>query len=196
MKLNNADTAQRVEASTFQVFVAVIECHEQQEILTYASIYKSTALYIISRMLNIKNLVLIMARIVTDTLWSPADVSIPCKIATGKPFVVSWRIGSSWGNQVTRFAVEIILFTYFHWQKEITKHIKTSNTRYVGLIGTGSRLEIVEFVYLVFASFTMVFVMTPARCNTLLVYINSICYTRYLSLVDHTKRNFAINESA
>ena len=89
MKLNNADKAQRVEASTFQVFVAVIECHEQQEILTYASIYKSTALYIISRMLNIKNLVLIMVRIVTDTLWSPADVSIPCKIATGKPFVVS-----------------------------------------------------------------------------------------------------------
>ena len=42
--------------------------------------------YIISRMLNIKNLVLIMARMVKDTLWSPADVSIPCKIATGKPF--------------------------------------------------------------------------------------------------------------
>ena len=140
-----------------------------------------------------------MARIVKDTLCSPVDVSIPCKIATGKPFDFSWRIGSSWGSQDTWFAVEIILFTYFHWQKEIfdiTKHIETSNTRYVGLIGTGSKLEIVEFVYLVFASFTMVFVMTRARCNTLLVYINSISYTRYLSLVDHTKRNFAINESA
>ena len=48
MKFNNADKAQRVDASIFKVFVAVIEYHEQQEILTYASIYKSTALYNLS----------------------------------------------------------------------------------------------------------------------------------------------------
>ena len=80
---------------------------------------------------------------------------------------------------------------------EILNHCKwSSDTKYVDLIGTGSKMDVVVFVYSVFASLSMEFVIAATSCNVLFGLGNSISYTRYISSVDHTRRIFEIKKSA
>ena len=102
--------------------------------------------------------------------------------------------------QGTRLGAGIVLINTFHGKREKMIEILTlynwlGGNLNVDLIGTGSRMDVVVFVYSVFASLSMEFVIAATSCNVLLGLGNSISYTRYISPVDHTRRIFEIKKS-
>ena len=199
MKLNNAVKAQKVVTSTFQVFFIVIESHPQQKSLTYESVYRSTSVFNLSNVehenLNFNNNTYckghsMIARQCVYTFythnWETIRFSLTDLKFTGE-------------YQDTKFLAGIVLFNNFFGKREkiyeITKQFQTSESTYIDIIGTGNKMEIVVFVYSVFASLAMKCVMTATTCTTLLVTNYSISYTRYISPVDHTNRIFEIKNS-
>ena len=200
MKFNDIDKDQRVEASTFQVFFVVIGSQQHQETLTYAPIYRSTTVFNLSSVehqkLHFNNATYctgnsMVSRQCVFTFYTYHWETIRFSLAD---------LQLMGDYQGTNLAAGIVLFNYFHGKREkiceILRHIDAFNTKYVDLIGTGNKMDVVVFVYSVFASLSMKFVVASTNCNTLLVLGNSISYTRYISSVDHTRRIFEIKKSA
>ena len=200
MNPNSAVKAQKVVASTFQVFLIVIESQQQQETLTYASVYKHGAAF------NFSNVEHLKFNFDNGTYCKGHSmVSRQCVYAfhtnnleTIRFSLTEFQLTGDY--QGAGFAAGIVLFNYFLGKREVmfelTKHFETSKIRYVDLTGTGSKMDVVVFVYSVFASLSVTFVMTTTRCNTLLVHNSFVSYTRYLTPVDHTRRAFEIKTSA
>ena len=200
MKFNGTDKNQKVEASTFQVFFVVIESQQHLETLTYAPIYRSTAVFNLS---NVEHKTLNF-----NNATYCAGHSMFSRQCVFTFYTYNWKtirfsltdLQLLGDYQGTKLVAGIVLFNYFHGKREkiceIIKHFETSKTKYVDLIGTGNKMDVVVFVYFVFASLSMKFVMASTNCNTLLIHVNSISYTRYISSVDHTRRYFEIKKSA
>ena len=200
MKLNNTHKDQKVEASTFQGFVVVIGSHQHQQTLTYAPIYRSTTVFNLSNVehkkLHFNNATYcaghsMVSRQCVFTFYT-------CNWKTIRFSMTDLQLMSDY--QGTRLGVGIVLVNSFHGKREkmieILKHFKSSSdNKYLDVIGTGSTMDVVVFVYTVFASLSMEFVIAATSCNVLLGLGNSISYTRYISSVDHTGRIFGIKKS-
>ena len=201
MKFNDTDKNQKVEASTFQVFFVVIGNQQHLETLTYAPIYRSTTVFNLSNVehqkLHFNNATYckghsMVSRQCVFTFytynWETIRFSLTDLQLMGR-------------YQGTRLGAGIVLINTFHGKREkmieiLTHYNWLGDNINVDLIGTGSRMDVVVFVYSVFASLSMEFVMAATSCNVLLGLGNSISYTRYIYSVDDTRRIFEIEKSA
>ena len=200
MKLNNTAHVQKVVASTFQVFIIVLEIQQQQETLTYAPVYKSTALFNLSnnenQELNFNNGTYckghsMLSRLCVYTFYTYNGKTIRFSL-TDLQFTGDY--------QYTRFAAGIVLFNYFHGKRQrmfdLKKNLSRNLASYVDVIGTGSKMDVVVFVYSDFVHLALKFVMSMTSCNILSVHNEYISYTKYISPSNHMGRVFEIDKSA
>ena len=202
MKLNNTVNVQKVVASTFQVFIIVLEIQQQQETLTYAPVYKSTAQFNLSnnenQELNFNNGTYceghsMLSRLCVYTFYTYNGETIRFSLT-------DLQLTGDYHD--TRFAAGIVLFNYFHGKRELMfdlkKQFQTQRylDRYVDIMGTGSKMDVVAFVYSDFVHLALKFVMSATSCNVLSVHIWYISYTKYISPAYHMGRVFEIDKSA
>ena len=201
MKNNGTGRSQRVIASTFQVFVVLIEdVHQQETAITYAPIYINTAEYNLSK---------------KDYVEISFDNRTHCRAYSLYARLCVFKFQTSSSKNI-QFSLKYLQFTgkknggqsaagmviYNHFNGTVEKLVELNdNFEYYQsydfeIIGTGNGMYLSIFEYLQFARITLKVSMSTKNCNTFLVGDNHISYSGYITPVPDKWNVFQINQSS
>ena len=201
--MNNGGTGryQRIMASTFQVFVVLIEdVHRQEIAITYAPIYINTTVYDLSKKDNVE--------ITFDNRTRCHGHSLSARLCvfvfyTSDSNTIRFSLnylqfsGKYSGNQ---YAAGIVFFNHFNGTTEklveLNSGLGSYKTSEFDIIGTGSKMYVSVFEYMLFASITLRFSMSMTNCIPVLVGDNHISYSGYITPVYGKWNVFQINQSS
>ena len=199
VKIDDAGRFQRVVASTFQVFIVIIENVPQKDVLvTYSPIYKTKTVF------NLTPYEYIEIRFDNSTWcnglsWYARSCAYTFQTATRKQIRFS-LINSQFTEtyQPPKCQARIIIFNHFHGTTENILELDYNFARkksFFEMVGTGYVMNIVILVYSILSSLTFTFSMSLSDCDVLLVSGNYISYSGYVTPMDDTLRVFKMNES-
>ena len=198
-KSNGSNRFHRIVASTFQVFVVLVEDIQQQDIgITYAPIFINTAVYDISRNDYIE--------ISFDNQTYCHGYSLSVRLC-----VFTFRTSSSdtirfflkelqftGKHSGSQSAAGVVVFNHFNGTVEkmlqLNSNLRSPKTSFE-IIGTGSKMLVSVFAYSRLSSITLRFSMSTANCNTLLVGDKYTAYSGYITPVYEKWSVFQINQS-
>ena len=198
---NGTSRYQSVMASTFQVFVVLIEViHQQEIVITYVPTYITTAVYNISNNNNVEMIFDNRTRCHGYSLYARLCVFVfyTSSSKTIRFSMKDLRFNAKYsGNQ---YATGIVLFNHFNGTTEklveLNSDLGEYETSEFEIIGTGSKMHVSIFEYILFASITVRFSMSTANCNSFLVGDNHISYSGYITPVYGKYNVFQINQSS
>ena len=197
-KMDNADRLQRVVASTFQVFVAVIENVPKQHFLvTYTTIYINEGVFNLTEYDNIE-LIFDNNTSCYGHSWYARSCVYTFYTSTHKQIRLSLkRLQFTKHLRNNRFIAGIIIFNHFHGTTESILELHYSVPANIEIIGTGYIMHIMIFIYSIFESLTCTFAfsLSLSDCDVLLVSGNYISYSGYVTASDDTLRVFQMNRS-
>ena len=198
MKISGSIIPHRIVASTFQVFVVIVEDVHQQDIgITYAPIYINTAVYAISREEHLE--------ISFDNSTYCSDYSLSARLCAFKFYTSSSNTiqfslkdlqftGKHGSSQST---AGIVVFNQFNGTMEkmleLNSNLLSSKT-YLDIIGTGRETLVLIFEYSCFTSIALRFSISTANCNILSISDNYIAYSGYITPVYDVGNVFKINQ--
>ena len=201
MKNNGTGRSERVVASTFQVFVVLIEdIHQQETAITYAPIYINTAEYNLSK---------------KDYVEISFDNRTHCRAYSLYARSCAFKFYTSTSKKI-RFSLKYLQFTgkknggqsaagmviYNHFNGTVEKLVELNdNFEYYKsydfeIIGTGNGMYLSIFEYLQFARIILKVSVSTKNCNTFLVGDNHISYSGYITPVPDKWNVFQINQSS
>ena len=202
MEIKGTSRYQTVVASTFQVFVALMEeLYQQETVITYTPIYINTAVYNLST---------------TDTVEISFDNRTHCNgyslytrlyvfvfyTSDRKMIRFSLKKDLQFGDKHSgsRYAAGIVFFNHFNGTTEklveLNTYVGSYKTSDFEIIGTGSKMHVSVFAYTLLASITLRFSISTKKCSTLLVSDNHISYSGYITPVPGKWNEFHINQSS
>ena len=199
MKSNGTCRSQRVIASTFQVFVVLIEdIHLQETVMSYAPIYINTAVYNLTMKNNVE--------IKFDNRTYCHGYSLYARLCEFTFYTSGRKI---------RFYLKDLHFTgkysgshseagivFFNYFNGTTEKLAELNNEFwykitdFEIISTGSEMHISVFGYFLYASIALRFWMSTTNCNTFLVGNNHISYSGHIIPVPGKWNVFQINQSS
>ena len=202
MKTNSTGRSERVVASTFHVFIALIEdVHQEQSVITYEPIDIDTVVYDLSNNkqheIRFDNTTYCHGHSMYSRLCVYTFHTSPPK--TIRFFLHDFHYSGVYQNyRGGGFTAGMALLNHFNGTTEnifeVNRNSELFNVTDLEIIGTGNMMYISVFVYSVLASVIIRFTMSDTHCNVLLVSGNHVSYSGYIKPVNGDWHVFKINQ--
>ena len=192
MKIKDAYMSEKVMASTFQVFVVIVEDLQQEKTMNYFAAYIKTAVFNITDDEH--------HQISFDNSTNCFGHSMSARLCVYTFYTFTLRkihfsltaVQFTGGYQGEHFSPGIVL--YNEDNGTTAKIFKLSHkVTDLDIISTGKTLHLAVFVYSVFASLSHQFSMSTTNCNVLLVSKHYMSYSGHMTPMDNIRRTFKIN---
>ena len=196
-KIDNAHRFQRVVASTFQVFVAVIKNVPQDFLMTYKPIYITKGVFNLTEYDNIE-LSFDNNTSCYGHSWYARSCVYTFLTSTHKQIRFSLKkLQFMKSYRYTKSLAGIIIFNDFHGTTENMLELNNNLPGIIEIIGTGYIMHIMIFMYSIFESLTCAFEfsLSLSDCDVLLVSGNYISYSGHVTANDDTLRVFQMTHS-
>ena len=201
VKINYTNQFQTVVASTFQVFIVIIEHVPQKDVLmTYAPVYKTKTVF------NLTEYEYIEINFDNSTWcdghsWHARSCVYAFHTSVWSRRQIRFSLLDSQFTETyttTKYKAGVIVFNHFNGTTEkivkLNYNFAVKNS-FFEIIGTGYTMHIVILVYSILSSLTLIFAMSLSDCDVLLVSGNYISYSGYVVPMDDTLRVFKMTQS-
>ena len=199
LKIADADRFQRVVASTFQVFIVIIENIPQKDTLvSYSPVYNTKTVFNLTQ--DARNEIRFDNSTWCDGhSWYARSCVYTFHASAGKRIRFSLEdLQFKETERTTKYKAGIIIFNKFEGTTENIVELNLNlglQRSYVEIIVTGYTVHIVVFVYSILSHLTFTFSMSLSDCDVLLVSGKYITYSDNIVPMDDTLRVFEINKS-
>ena len=200
MKSKGTRGYQRVVASTFQVFVVLIEDIDRQEtVITFSPIYINRAVYDLTYKDHVEvsfdnhtncHGYSLYARLCVFAFYTSRNKTILFSL---NDLIFSGKYSGSQSE------AGVVIFNHFNGTTEKLVKLNSDLESYkydsdFEIIGTGSMMHISVFDYFLLSSITLRFTMSTGKCNTFLASDTHISYSEYIKPVLGKSKEFQINQ--